>query len=171
MSIFINHTGGAMSAFTEADTHRLETMIKQSEGLRLTAYRCTAGALTIGWGHNCDASPVDGVTKVGDRITRDEAERLFQTDLGNAVWQTRRALAWVTELSPPRQAVLYDMAFNMGIGVPGVSGLLSFRNTLRFAQDGHHPAAARGMLASKWASQVKGRAAILARQMDTGEWQ
>ncbi|MCL1939946.1 MAG: glycoside hydrolase family protein [Desulfovibrionaceae bacterium] len=160
-----------MSAFTDADTQRLERMVKEAEGFRLTAYRCTAGALTIGYGHNCDASPVDGVARVGDSITREEAERLFRTDLTNAVWQVRKALPWVTKLSPPRQAVLYDMAYNMGLGVHGVSGLLSFRNTLIFIESGHYSTAAKGMLASRWAVQVKGRAKKLACQMDTGEWQ
>jgi GH24 family phage-related lysozyme (muramidase) len=46
-------------------------------GFRLAAYRCPSGALTVGYGHNCDASPVDGVARVGDRILREEAERLF----------------------------------------------------------------------------------------------
>lgn len=160
-----------MPAFTQSQIYKLECQVKQAEGFRLAAYRCTSGALTVGYGHNCDASPVDGVNRVGDRITREEADRLFEMDLSNAVWQVRKSLPWVMELSPPRQAVLYDMCFNMGLGIPGVSGLLSFTNTLKFIQNGNYPAAARGMLASRWSRQVKGRAEKLARQMDSGEWQ
>ena len=156
-----------MTAFGDSDTQKIEQQIKKSEGLRLAAYRCPAGALTVGYGHNCDASPVDGVSRVGDRITSEEADRLFKTDLSVAVWEARKALPWVTELSAARQAVLYDMAFNMGIGRPGVSGLLSFRNTLELIKNGDYAAASRGMLASKWAVQVKNRAVLLARQMDT----
>ena len=95
-----------MTAFTEADSYRLESQLKESEGFRLAAYRCAAGALTVGYGHNCDASPVDGVNRVGDRITREEAERLLRADLADAVWRVRAALPWVTELSAARQAVL-----------------------------------------------------------------
>ena len=163
-----------MAAFTESDTCMLERQIKAAEGVRLTAYRCPAGALTIGYGHTCDRSPVDGVARIGDRITREEAERLFAMDLADSVWQVRRALPWVTELSPPRQAVLYDMAYGMGLGAPGVpgtSGLLAFRETLKFARSGNYPAASRSMLASRWARQARDRAGKLARQMDTGEWQ
>jgi lysozyme len=160
-----------MSIFTEEDTRRLAKQVKEAEGFRLVAYLCPAGDLSIGYGHNCNALPVAGVTKVGDRISREEAYRLFQRDLANAVTQTRQALHWVTELSSPRQAVLYDMAFNMGIGSPGASGLLSFHNTLKSVESGDYSEAARGMLASKWATQVKGRAVNLARQMETGEWQ
>ena len=159
-----------MSAFTNEDTRRLELQVKESEGLRLSAYWCPSGALTVGYGHNCDASPVDGVEKAGDRISRSEAESLFCKDLTNAVWQVREALPWATTLTAPRQAVLYDMAFNMGLGIPGRSGLLSFLNTLHRVETGDYAGAAHGMLASKWARQVKLRAVRLAGQMEQGEW-
>ena len=49
-------------------------LIKQSEGLRLKAYRCPAGVPTIGWGHT------EGV-KMGMRITQAQAEVLLIQDL------------------------------------------------------------------------------------------
>ena len=153
------------------DFTRLAAAIKEEEGLRLRAYRCPAGALTVGYGHNCDASPVNGVTRVGDRITYEEAEGIFHDDLHHAIIQVQSALPFVENLSPPRQAVLFDMAFNMGIGIPEKSGLLSFTNTLRLIEQGDYEKAAQGMLSSKWASQVKRRAEKLASQMETGEWQ
>lgn len=53
----------------------IKAFIKQCEGLRLTAYRCPSGVWTIGYGHTgTDVSP-------GKRITRAEAERLFDADL------------------------------------------------------------------------------------------
>lgn len=152
--------------FTERDTERLTAQIQKSEGLRLAAYRCTAGALTIGWGHNCDASPVSGVSKVGDRISRDLADKLFSKDLAAVVWAVRDRLPWVASLEAARQAVLYDMAFNMGLG-----SLLGFRNTLRIVEAGEYAKAAANMLRSRWADQVGRRARILADQMATGEWQ
>lgn len=160
-----------MNAFTDEDTERLTAQIKEAEGFRLAAYRCASGALTIGYGHNCAAAPAPGVNRVGDRITQDRAEALLRSDLADAMRAVRRALPWALSLSAPRQAVLYDMAFNMGLGLPGRSGLLSFRNTLRLIEQGAYAAASRNMLASKWAVQVKSRAARLAVQMETGEWQ
>ena len=159
-----------MYPFTASDLSRLGQQLKESEGFRLDAYRCPSGALTIGYGHNCDASPVAGVARVGDCITREEADRLFLSDLEAAMRGVRGALPWVTDLHPPRQAVLYDMAFNMGLGHPGVSGLLSFRNTLGLIQEGRYAEAARSMMQSKWARQVKIRAVRLAAQMERGEW-
>lgn len=157
--------------FTDSDIQKLSEQVKKSEGLRLSAYRCTSGALTIGWGHNCDASPVDGVKRVGDTITLEQAETLFERDLTNAVWQTRENLPWVLGLNPARQAVIYDMAFNMGLG-DSKRGLLSFNKiSLPLIKKGEYALAARNMLASRWAKRVKGRAVRLTRQLETGEWQ
>lgn len=53
-------------------------LIRKSEGLRLQAYRCPAGILTIGYGHTGpDVSE-------GKRITFDEAERLLHDDATHA---------------------------------------------------------------------------------------
>ena len=58
------------------------------------------------------------------------------------------------------------MAFNLG-----VSGLITFKNTLRLISVGHYYEAAEEMLNSKWARQVGYRAEELAEQMRTGEFQ
>jgi lysozyme len=56
------------------------------------------------------------------------------------------------------------MAFNLG-----VEGLKRFKDTLSSVQAGEYQEAAKCMLDSKWASQVKGRAVRLANMMRTGE--
>lgn len=48
-------------------------LIRQFEGLRLSAYKCPAGVPTIGWG------TTKGV-KMGQTITKDEADRLLIED-------------------------------------------------------------------------------------------
>ena len=50
-------------------------LIKQFEGCSLTAYKCPAGAWTIGYGHT------GGVTQ-GQKITQAQAEAYLITDLG-----------------------------------------------------------------------------------------
>lgn len=52
-------------------------LIKQFEGLRLTAYRCPAGVYTIGYGHT------RGV-KRGMKITEEEASAFLTADLRNS---------------------------------------------------------------------------------------
>jgi len=52
-------------------------MIKGWEGCRLTAYKCPAGVLTIGYGHTGkDVKP-------GMKITQTQADALFETDVNN----------------------------------------------------------------------------------------
>ena len=52
-------------------------LIKQFEGLRLTAYKCPAGVYTIGYGHT------RGV-KRGRKITEEEASAYLCADLSNS---------------------------------------------------------------------------------------
>lgn len=52
-------------------------LIKQFEGLRLTAYKCPAGVYTIGYGHT------RGV-KRGMKITEEEASAYLTADLRNS---------------------------------------------------------------------------------------
>ena len=51
-------------------------LIQEFEGLRLSAYRCSAGVPTIGYGNT---RYEDGkLVKMGDRITKERAESLFR---------------------------------------------------------------------------------------------
>lgn len=52
-------------------------LIKQFEGVRLTAYKCPAGVYTIGYGHT------HGVTR-GMKITEEEASEFLAADLLNS---------------------------------------------------------------------------------------
>ena len=52
-------------------------LARQSEGLRLTAYRDETGRLTIGYGH------AEGV-QAGQTITEEEAEQLLVDDMDEA---------------------------------------------------------------------------------------
>jgi lysozyme len=131
--------------------------LKRDEGLRLTPYRCTAGKLTIGYGRNLD--------DVG--ISKEEAEFLLASDVAKVRIELPKHLPWMTALTPPRQAVLVNMAFNMGIA----GGLLKFKNTLRLIETGEYAEAAKAMLDSKWAEQTGQRALRLSVQLNTGEWQ
>lgn len=138
------------------DRERLRAQLARHEGFRQFPYRDTVGKLTIGCGRNLD--------DVG--ITREEAEYLLNADIEKAERGLRsRYGAWFDALDPVRQAVLVNMAFNMGLVTLG-----QFRNTLQAIADGDYEDAARGMLASKWAAQVKGRAVELAEMMKTGRW-
>jgi len=123
------------------------------EGMELKPYRCTGGKLSIGVGRNLD-----------DRgITEAEAELMLSNDIDDFADRLKREIPWMVELSPVRQRVLLDMAFNLGI-----SGLLKFKRTLKAIRAKQYEKAAEMMLDSRWATQVGQRAKRLSKMMATG---
>jgi lysozyme len=129
--------------------------IKRHEGLRLHAYRCSAGKLTIGYGRNLEDTG----------IQPDEADLMLQNDLRVMRADVARTLPWTLHLDEVRRAVLEQMAFNMGI-----DRVLGFERMLACARRADWPGAADEMLASRWHTQVGARARELAEQMRTGRW-
>lgn len=147
------------------NTKKTAAQIEEDEGIRLKAYLDTEGILTIGVGHNCISSPVPGVTKVGDRITQENADRLFIKDLATATRETTNNFSWFLDLNDARQAVLVNMVFNMGVGK-----VRKFKKALAAMEQGDWNKAAIEMIDSKWAIQTGRRAQRLSEQMRTGEW-
>lgn len=52
-------------------------LIKKFEGCKLTAYKCPAGLMTIGWGNTYYSN--GSKVKVGDKITQAQADELLLT--------------------------------------------------------------------------------------------
>jgi lysozyme len=77
----------------------------------------------------------------------------------------RKELEIYPWLDPVRQAVLEDMAYNLG-----VNGLLKFRTMLTALGKWDYAGAVAGMKKSKWWTQVGPRSKRLAKMMLTGEW-
>ena len=136
----------------------LKDQLTLHESLKLKPYTDTVGKLTIGVGRN--------LTDRG--ITTDESLYLLDNDIKRVTNEVKLALPWFDNLDPVRRKVVLDMAFNMGTGIVGISGLLAFTNTLRAMKEGRYKDAAAGMLASLWAQQTKTRATRLAKMMETG---
>lgn len=134
---------------------RLRRMLIVHEGLRLKPYRCPAGYLTIGVGRNLEARG----------ISREEAMVLLESDIAEAEAAARGFFPAFDRLEEPRQAVLVDMAFNLG--AVRLGGFRRFRAAL---ERGDFEQAAREMLDSKWAKQVGPRARRLAEMMRRGTW-
>ncbi len=133
-----------------------ELLIKQlerHEGLRLKPYRDTVGKLTIGFGRNLE--------DVG--ISRGEAEWLLGNDI-DAVERRLNTMDEYAALSPVRQVVIANMAFNLGF-----HGLMAFRNMWAAIRRQDWTGASREMLDSRWAAQVGNRAKELAGIMRTDE--
>lgn len=115
----------------------------------------TGGKITIGIGRN--------LTDRG--LSADEIDYLFKNDyyiahrdasdlVGQRVFEA---------LTINRQAVMIDMAFNLG-----KTKLSKFTATLRAVVDGRYNDAKRHLLRSLWAKQVGSRAKKLADMMEKG---
>lgn len=160
----------------------LYKQIKAHEGFRAKPYLCTAGKLTVGYGRNLEdkgltdseirlimnySAPlfftIACVKKTG--ITVEQAEVLLDNDIKECIKQLETKLRFFNKLSEPRQGVLINMAFNLGI-----PGLLKFKNTLHLIEIGFYKTAANEMVKSKWRKQVGHRAEQLADQMSRDEW-
>lgn len=133
--------------------------LRDEEGEILHAYQDHLGYWTIGVGILIDK-------RRGGGITKEESTYLLLNRVLAIQRKIENALPWTASLNPARKAVLTGMAFQMGM-----DGLLGFKNTLKLIEGGKYKEAAGNMLVSKWATQTPGRAARMAKQMETGEWQ
>lgn len=139
---------------TDDEKETLKSQLRYDEGFSGTAYRDTAGILTVGYGRNLD---IRG-------ITRDEAEFLLENDATRVAAEVEERIPWVYQMDGVRKLVILNMAFNLGIG-----GLLKFQKMLSAAKAGDYVVAARQMQQSKWYRQVGARAARLVSRMRTGK--
>ena len=136
----------------------LKQQLIREEGAESCAYQDSLGYWTIGVGRLIDS-------RKGGGLSNEEIDMLLDNDIKRNYEAVLKALPWMEKLSDQRQAVLIEMAFQMG-----VSGLLQFKRTLGFIEDGQYGEAAVEMLESKWAKQTPKRAYRMALQMETGEW-
>lgn len=138
------------------DDRAMIAELRRDEGVVKHAYQDTEGLWTIGVGRLIDQ-------RRGGGLSDDEIDYLLANDVRRFAAELDDRLPWWRKLDPVRQRVILNMAFNLG-----TDGLLAFKNTLAAVKAGDYARAAVGMLASKWASQVKGRASRLAHMMKTG---
>ena len=96
----------------------------------------------------------------------EKIDATLDQDIGRATVNLLAYAPWASELAPARYAVLVNMTFQMGI-----HNVMNFTHTLHAVQTSDWQGAHDGMLDSQWARQTPTRAAILAKQMLTGEWQ
>lgn len=103
-------------------------LIKEYEGLRLKAYRCSAGVLTIGWGHTSAAG--EPVVKPGMSISKAEAERIFDRDIEKFAAGIEKLIK--VEVNENQFGAMVSLAFNIGVGAFSKSSVLRFVNQSRF---------------------------------------
>lgn len=145
------------------------------EGLKLNVYKDTLGIDTIGIGRNLedrgiskeelDAMDIPNIETVYQYgITEVDAVYLAENDVQIVEKELVRAHPCVDRLDAVRQLVLVDMAFNMG-----VPRLCKFKKMWAAIHEDDFSTAAKEMMDSRWATQVKSRADKLANMMHNGE--
>lgn len=129
--------------------------LRRHEGVRAEPYVDTQGKLTIGVGRCLSTKP----------LKLCEIEFLFEQDFQDAEEDAQALIgdSVFDRLSDARKAVLVNMAFNLGL-----TGLRKFVRFLQAVKDARYKDAAKEMLGSLWAQQVRDRAFELAKQMELG---
>lgn len=94
-------------------------LIKEFEGCVLTAYKCPAGAWTIGYGHT------SGVQQ-GQTITQAQAEAYLKSDL--AIYENAVNSYVTVSLNQNQFDALVSFAYNCGTGALKTSTLLTLLN-------------------------------------------
>ncbi|QKF72963.1 putative phage-related lysozyme [Aliarcobacter faecis] len=147
----------------------------QSEGFNKTVYKSPEGFDTIGYGRNIEVNPLTqdelksiGATTSTSKTSYQLSEEIAKTWLKKELERVKNSLSkelqFFDKLDDVRQAILIDMAYNMGI-----KGLLSFKNTLKLINDGNYVEASKNMEQSNWYKQVKIRARKLCEAMKSGK--
>ena len=102
---------------------KAKRLIKEFEGLRLTAYLCPAGVWTIGYGHT------KGV-KRGMKIDQAQADRLLDIDLIDVARSIRQLVK--VYINDNQAQALVSFVFNIGSGAFEKSTLLRKINNRDF---------------------------------------
>lgn len=126
-----------------------EDMLIRHEGIRSTPYIDSLGVQTIGIGHNLHKP-----------LSHAAILQIFKDDVNEAKNDCLHAFPWFADLSEPRQWVLINMCFNLGL-----TKLQGFYKFLAAVERGDYDTAATEMLDSLWSKQVKKRAQELAALM------
>lgn len=113
------------------------------------------GVLTAGHGRNLE--------NVG--IRHEESVHLAQNDIRIAKQSAYRLVKDFPLIDEVRREVIIEMIYNMG-----PLRFMSFKKMLAAVSKRDFEEAAREMVTSRWATQVKGRAIALAEAMRTGKF-
>ena len=130
--------------------------LKEDEGYRDKAYKCSAGIWTIGYGTNLQTLKID----------KELAEKLLLDHYAKVQEDCASDFSFFHKLDPVRQGVLVSMVYQMGL--VGVKGFKMFLEAL---SEGRYEEAAEQMLNSKWARiDSPQRAKRHAERVRSGVW-
>jgi lysozyme len=126
-------------------------------GQPLTSGDTIQGNPTIGYGWALNKLP----------MSRGQAAAHLRETVQEVVFELQHRLPWMNDLDDVRQAVLFEVAYNMG-----VAGVLGFTKMLAALRRHRYDEAAMELLDSKWRVDVgPTRSTDVARRLRTGTWE
>lgn len=146
------------------DRTKLHAELRIDEGTVEFAYQDSLGYWTIGVGRLIDK-------RKGGSLSEEEIEYLLENDVIEVERLLDKYLPWWTTVSDPRQRVLVNMGFNLGVGpcTENPEGkLLTFKSMLKAMREGNVETAVANMANTLWAKQVGKRAERLMKMWRDG---
>ena len=134
------------------------------EGKRLDVYMCTADKATVGIGHMIRANDPEAALAVGDTITEERCQELFDEDIEGVIEDCDRLIKNFPILEPEAQLIIANMMFNLGL--PRLSKFNNFLNALN-EQPPNYQLAAVEMRDSRWHRQLPQRSTRLIKRMES----
>jgi len=138
----------------------LRREIAQDEGCRYEIYLDHLGKPTVGIGHLCVENEFEFGLPVGTPVSSDRVNELFKRDLEICLDDCRALFADFDGLPDDAQAVIANMAFNLGR-----TRLGKFKKFIAAIDRHDWQNAASEMYDSKWRKQVPARAGRLIRRI------
>ena len=141
----------------------LELLIEQlkiDEGEIQEVYLDHLNLKTVGIGHLCRQGEPEYDMEVGDPVSRERIDELFNEDIESVLSDCNSLYPDFDELPEEAQQIICNMMFNMGLG-----RLSAFKGMKRGVDARDWQSAANEMVDSRWYTQVKNRADRLVERM------
>ena len=125
------------------DLKKLKQMLIKHEGKKLWPYKCTAGKLTIGIGHNLDAKGISNAV----------ADLIYEEDIMEVINDLYKIFENFNDLPEQIQLVLADMRFQLGN-----NGFREFKKLIKAVKRKDWKEMKINMANSLWYKQTNNRA-------------
>jgi lysozyme len=151
------------------DSSVIESVIKLEEGFLSTPYVCSEGYVTIGYGTKLHEEKGLDPSRFCIRVNQEVALSMLLRELDEINRRLMSSHVGGTDgifdrLSPNRKAMIYSMAYQMGVG-----GVLKFHGMWAAIALEDYEKASAEMIDSRWARQTPQRAERHASVMHSDE--
>ena len=143
------------------DIDKLREQLKIDEGIEHKIYKDHLGYNTVGIGHLILDGEPEFSMEVGEEITDERVNELFEKDVEIVLGDCRKLYPYFDELPEEAQQIISNMMFNLGL--PRLS---KFKKMKQAVDNRDWKEAANQMKSSRWYVQVKNRADRLVNRME-----